>query len=124
MRVRRSHGGPCRVPAGRRLPADSAGRRDPCPGAELFWCAKAAHVGSGLGHDHLSGHLRDPRYRGHDSDRSFKRDETRGDLVGEDSDGAVQEVDVVDDLSGDDGVMGPEVSREGLVELGDRGPQA
>ena len=47
---------------------------------------------------------------------AFKRDEPGRDLLGERGDRMVEEVDVVDDLAADDGVMGAEVTRQGLLE--------
>jgi hypothetical protein len=47
---------------------------------------------------------------------AFKRDEPGRDLLGERGDRMVEEVDVVDDLAADDGVVGAEVTRQGLLK--------
>jgi hypothetical protein len=75
-----------------------------------------AHVGPGLGHDDLCRGRRDPRDGGEQGDLGLKRDEALADLGAERGDGAIQEVEVVDHLAAENGVVSPEVALERLLE--------
>ncbi len=85
----------------------------------MFSSWEPRHITSSLSYDHLSCDGRDSRNRCDQGDGRLKREETLADLLGECPDSRVQIVDMVDDLFGDKGMVGSEVSMECLLELRD-----
>jgi len=97
------------------------GRGDPGLCTQVARGREAGHVDPHLGDHHLGGGPRDPGNRAQEGDRRLKRTQAIRHVGCECGNGAVQEVDVLDHLATDEGMVGAETTAECFFELGDLG---